>query len=204
MANVNFAELRASLRDCVEFCREHEDRSYCERFLPKIEDALDSLQESKRESDASYAEWRAERRGRRKAWKELSKQLKEAQRKLDGINAVGFPTEEVRYWDEDRLQEIVEEMRGYLDARTDAIDFAEDLSDRLQRKLDAAIDETDDEYGAVDSYSRQAKLRSKAFGSAVQVLSDFREALREELGQDHPEYTEIRWPYTVAPDDTTL
>lgn len=204
MANVNFAELRASLRDCVEFCREHDDRSYCEDFLPKLEAAIERMEKSKRESDAEYADWRAERRERRQAWKELSKKLKRVQRRLDRVNAVGFPSDEIRYWDEERLEETVRGMMAYLDERTDVIDFAADERDRLERGLDGAKDETEEEYGAVDSYSRRVKLRSKAFGSAVQALTDFRNALRDELGEEHPDYTDIRWPFTVAPDAAAL
>lgn len=204
MPNVNVADLRASLKSCVEFCREHEERDYCERHLPRLERALHELRESRRETDEYFAEWRVEQRQERKSWKELAKTLREAQEELDRVNAVGFPDQRIRYWDEELLEETVREMVSYLEQRTDEIEFAADYADRLTRTLDGAVDEDDEQSDALRAYQRRVKKRSDAMGGAAQVIADFRELLRDELGTDDPEYQSLRWPYALSPDEAAM
>jgi chromosome segregation ATPase len=201
MANVNVAELRASLKACLEFCREHEDRDYCRRHLPRLKRALNKFQKSRKETDRSFTEWRAEKRREKKSWKALSKTLAATQDELERIDAFGYPDERTRYWDREILEDAVRSMMEYLDEHADAIDFAEKYRDKLERQLDTAKSELDDEGNALDNYTQKVKLRSDAMGTAKEAVAEFRNTLRDELGTDHPEYQSIRWPYELSPDE---
>ncbi|MFB6373057.1 MAG: hypothetical protein ABEN55_08070 [Bradymonadaceae bacterium] len=204
MANVNMAELRSALKSCVEFCREHDDREYCERHKPRLEGALEELLESRRETDRYFADWRDEQRDQKKAWKDLAKELRRAQKELDRVNAFGYPDQRVMYWDKERLEESLEEMITYLREHTDDFEFAEDIASTLERKIDLAHDEIDDQKDALRVYRRKVKKRSDAMGGAAQVIGDFRELLRDELGEDDEEYQSIRWPFGISPDEATF
>lgn len=195
MPNVNMGELRSSLKQCVRHCREHRDRDYSERHLPILVGALEELQESNRETDRHFANWRAEQREQRQAWKALSKELREVQEELDRVNAVGFPDQRVLYWDEEILEDTVRELIDYLEGHSDDIEFAADLAEKLERKLEKAAGENEDQQKALRVYQSKIKKRSEAMGDAIQALSDFRSLLRDELGADHEEYNAIRWPY---------
>ncbi len=204
MANVNMAELRTTLEHCVEFCREHDDREYCQRHGPRLEDALEDLESSRRETDAYFTEWRRRQREQKIAWKELAGQLREAQQKLDRVDAFGYPDERLMYWDEERLEEGLEEMIDYLREQTDEFEFADELAETLQRKLEMAHQDVEEQEEALDDYRNKIKKRSDAMGGAAQVIGDFRELLRDELGAEDDEYQSIRWPYGVSPDEATF
>lgn len=204
MPNVNVAELKSSLKQCVEYCREHQDRDYCERHLSRLEEALEDLRESRRETDEFYSDWMKQHRSQRQAWKELAETLREVQDELDRVNAVGYPDERIRYWDEELLEEAVDEMVEYLEEEGDDVESAGDMAGRLERYLKAARDETEQQENARGAYTRRVKKRSDAMGLAINVLADFRDLLREQLGEEHPEYEGIRWPYGVAPDQAVL
>jgi len=204
MANVNMAELRSALKSCVEFCREHDDREYCQRHKPLLEGALQDLVESRRETDNYFSQWREEQREQKKAWKQLAKDLRQAQKELDRVNAYGYPDQRVMYWDEEVLEEAIEEMVEYLRDHADEYDFAEDMASSLDRKVEIAHDEVDEQQDALRAYRRKVKKRSDAMGGAAQVIGDFRELLRDELGEDDPEYQSIRWPFGISPDEATF
>jgi chromosome segregation ATPase len=204
MANVNMAELRSTLEHCVEFCRKHDERDYCQRHRPLLENALEELEESRKETDQYFADWRECQRQQKKSWKELAGELRDAQKELDRVNAYGYPDERIRYWDEERLEEAIDEMIEYLQEHTDEIDFAADLADKLDRKLDIAHQYVDEQEDALDVYRSKIKKRSDAMGGAAQVIGDFRELLRDELGIEDEEYQSIRWPYNISPDDATI
>ena len=204
MANVNMAELRSALVSCVEFCREHDDRDYCQRHESRLERALQELDESRRETDEYFADWRVEQRQQKKAWKELAKDLREAQSELDRVNAMGYPDERVMYWDEEILEETIEEMIGYLEQHADDWEFAEDLAGTLERKLEFAHAKGEEQKDALRVYQTKVKKRSDAMGGAAQVVRDFRELLRDQLGEDDEDYESIRWPYGISPDEATF
>ena len=204
MASVNVAELRASLKSCIEFCREHPQRSYCERQLPLLERALEKFEDSRAESDKYYAEWRAEWRAEKQAWKQLSATFADVQRTLDRVNATGYPDKTVRYWDPEALAEVVEEMIGFLQERADKFDFADDEAGKLERYLEAARAATEQQEDAYRVYNRRVKKRSSGRGLAVEAVRDFRELLRDELGKDDADYQSIRWPYAISPDEGVL
>lgn len=204
MANVNLAELRSALKSCVEFCREHDDRDYCQRHKPLLEGALEDLEESRRETDAYFADWRSEQREQKKAWKDLAKELRRAQKELDRVNAFGYPDQRVMYWDEELLEEAIEEMIAYLQDEGGDYEFADDIASTLERKLELAHDEVGEQKDALRAYRRKVKKRSDAMGGAAQVIGDFRELLRDELGEDDPDYQSIRWPFGISPDEATF
>lgn len=200
MPSVNAAELRASLKSCIEFCQDHSDREYCERQRPLLERALERYRESRDETDRYYAEWREEWRTQKQCWKEVSQTLADVQDQLEAVNAVGYPDRTVRYWDEEELRDIVEDMIAFLEDNDD-IEFAENEAGKLERKLEAAEQAVEDQKDALRAYNRRVKKRSDSWGQAVEAVRDFRELVRDELGSDHPEYESIRWPYAVSPDD---
>lgn len=201
MANVNVADLRASLKECIEFCQEHDDREYCQRHLPRLERALENFQSSRRETDQTFANWRAEQRAEKKAWKALSQTLAETQDELERVDAFGYPDERVRYWDPERLEDAVQMMMSYLADHSDDIEVADKYHDKLERELSAAKDEGSEQGNALRQYTQKVKIRSDAMGAAKEAVDDFRNALRDELGENHPEYQSIRWPYALSPDD---
>lgn len=204
MANVNMAELRSALKSCVEFCRTHEDREYCQRHKPLLEQAWEELRESRRETDRLYADWRGQRREQRQAWKDLAKELRNAQKQLDRVNAYNYPDQRIMYWDEELLEETLEEMIEYLRDHADDYEFAEDIASTIERKLELAHDEIKDQKDALRAYRRKVKKRSDAMGHAAQVIGDFRELLRDELGEDDEEYQSLRWPFGISPDEATF
>lgn len=204
MPNVNMASLRASLEQCVEFCREHDDREYCARHLPMLEEALEELEGSRQETDDQYAEWRNRRQSQLQIWKSLAKLLDETQEELNRVNAVGYPDQTIRYWNRDLLEEVVEEMIEYLEARTDEIESAGRYADKLRRELASANEEVDKQKKALRNYQRRVKKRSDAMAGAAQAIMDFRELLEDEVGTDHPEYEGIRWPYALSPTEAGM
>lgn len=204
MPNVNMAELRSSLKSCVRFCRSHDDRDYCQRHLPILEKALHDLQESTRETDEYFTEWRREQREEKQSWKALAKGLREAQDELDRVNAFGYPDKRVMYWDEEILTDAVENMIAYLEEHSEDLEFAADLAGKLERRLEKAQGEDRQQSDALRHYQRKVKKRSDAMGGAAQVIGDFRELLRDELGVDDSEYQQIRWPYGISPDEKTF
>jgi len=204
MPNVNMADLRSSLRGCVEYCRNHEERDFCQRHLPLLEDALEELVESRKETDEYYAKWRGQRRSHRQAWKSVSSLFAETQQELDRVNAVGYPDQTVRYWDEELLEEVVEEMIEYLEARRDSIESASEYIDKLDRELGKAREELEAKKTALRGYQRRVKKRSDAMAGAAQAIMDFREILEDELGSKHPDYDEIRWPYALTQYEATM
>ena len=204
MANVNMAELRSALESCVEFCREHDDRDYCQRHKALLEDALEELDESRRETDEYFADWRVEQRQQKKAWKDLAKELRETQKELGRVNAMGYPDERIMYWDEEILEETLEEMIAYLEDHADDYEFAEDQAGTLERKLEFAHDKGEDQKDALRVYQTKVKKRSDAMGGAAQVVRDFRQLLRDQLGEGHDDYESIRWPYGISPDEATF
>jgi chromosome segregation ATPase len=201
MANVNTAELRASLKNCVEFCRANDDRDYCQRHLPRLEKALHKLQESRDETDACFTDWREEQRQQKQSWKELARELRQTQEELSRVDASGFPDERVMYWDEEILAEAINRMIDWLKEQGEAIDFAVDTADKLERKLESAQGENEEQEEALRVYRNKVKKRSDSMGRAIQVVVDFRELLRDQLGEEHEDYQSIRWPYALSPDD---
>jgi len=204
MPNVNMANLRASLEQCVEFCRDNDNRDYCARHLPMLEEALEELKESREETDDRYADWRDRRQDQLQAWKRVAKLLDETQRELNRVNAVGYPDQKVRYWDQELLEGVVEEMIEYLRARTDEIESAETYADKLRRELDEALEEIEKQEKALRLYQRLVEKRTDAMAGAAQAVKDFRALLEDEIGTDHPDYEGIRWPYALSPTEAGL
>lgn len=204
MPSVNVAELRASLKSCLEYCQEHPERGFCERQQPLLERAMEKFEESRAETDHFYAKWRAKWRDEKQAWKALSKTFAQTQRQLDAVNATGYPDQTVRYWDKNELRDVVETLIDYLEGRSEEIDFAADEAGKLERELEAAEDSVKDQEDALRVYNRRVKKRSDARGQAVEAVRDFREVMRDELGVDHEEYQSVRWPYAVSPDEGVI
>lgn len=204
MSYANVSELKACLRDCVKFCREHSDRSYCQEHLSRLERGLSELRKRFEMTDQYYARWKAEHREDRQTWKKLAKNLKSVQNKLERIEAIGFPDERVSYWDEERLEAVARNMIDYLREHVDDIEFAEDEADRLERGIDSGHSDHHDNDKAFDTYHRFAQYRGEALSHASQVIAGFRESMRRNLGKDHPDYQEIRWAQSVSPDQSVL
>lgn len=203
MAQANISEVRTCIKQCLSFCETNSDREYCQRHGPKFEDVLDRLESSRLESDEYYKEWRAAIKEQHIKWREVSEELADLQDELERVNAVGFPDQQTRYWDEERLAEVVGEMVDFLESNADDIDIdVEDAVERLERKVDSARETIEREQETRDAYKRIVKKRSEAMQDAAVTIGDFRDELRQVLGADHDEYQSIRWPYSVAPDES--
>lgn len=200
----NVAELRRCLEDCVEFCEEHPTLKACQLYRERLEETLDDLEESIALTDKHYAAWRREWREDKVAWKKLSKVIKEVQRRLDEVDAIGYPNQAVSYWDEERLKERVDDMRIYLKDHKDDIEFAQQYLDKLDRLTGLADDEEEEMEDSYDEYYRFSHFRRRALSQTNQVIGDFREELRTDLGTSNEGYQSIRWAMSVSPDETVL
>ena len=204
MANCNVAELRAALTSSIEYCRNHRDRDFCDRHLPRLERALEKFEESRDESDRLYVDWREDWNAEKQAWKALSEILRDVQNQLDAMNVTGYPDARVRYWDAEELDGVVEQMKSFLREDADDIEGSSDLADKIERRQESAHDAKKAQENSRDVYRGRVRKRSDARGQAVEAVRDFREVMRETLGVDNDDYQSIRWPYAVSPDDAVI
>ena len=204
MPHANVTELRYCLKDCISYARSHQDKEYCEVHLPRLVEALENLDASITETDRQWGDYKSEFGQGKMAWKNLAKTVREAQRELASVDAIGFPDREPQYWIEEELVALVEQLHEYLEERTDSIDFADRYLTKLETQLDTAESEGTEERDARREYSRFVGTRKDAIADCNHVIAGFRESIRRDLGTDHPDYQEIRWAQSVAPDKSVL
>ncbi len=204
MSYANIFELRKSLQDCIEYCREHPEREHSQFHQPVLEKAFEKLNKTSEKADREFTEWRMESREDQLAWKHLAKELRSVQKKLEAVNAIGFIDQKVMYRDREPLLAAVSEMIDYLQERTDVLDFAEDRADKLDRQRRKAISEDDESERALDEYLRYSKMRSDGLSQAKESIGNFRKTLRRELGKNNDEYQAIEWPHQVESDNRVL
>ena len=204
MPHANVTELRYCLKDCISYCRDHQDKEYCEVHLPRLVEALENLNDAIEKTDRQWGDYKSEFGQGKMAWKDLAKTVREAQRELKSVDAIGYPDREPQYWIEDELVALADELYGYLEERTDSIDFADRYLTKLETQLDAARGEGTEERDALRKYGQFIGARKDAIADCGHVIGGFRESIRRDLGKDHPDYESIRWAQSVAPDKTVL
>lgn len=204
MANANVLELETCIEECIAYCAAHPEHDFVAFYAPRLEHARDRWNESVALSDEHYLAWQREVREDRVAWKRLATELKATQDKLHRHNAIGFPDDTVRHWDEEILAAAVEAMLDYLRARTDVLTIAAERIEVLDRALSAAKGEDRDAETALRSFKRHVQFRAAALGTLVATIGDFRVAMRRAMGKKSEQYRSIRWPMTVAPDEPVL
>ncbi|QDG54482.1 hypothetical protein FIV42_28175 [Persicimonas caeni] len=204
MPYANIAEVSTCLSDCIDYCQKHQDIDYCEHHLPHMLDVKNEMKEAWATTDKHFARWKREAGEDKLSWKNLAKLLREVQRKLERIDAIGYPDRRVMYWDEAILENAAREMMDYLAEHTGNIDFAEDYLTRMEQLIDTAHGEHDQSEDALRSYRRFFRQRRDALSNAYHVIGEFRESMRRNLGKDHPDYQSIRWAWSVSPDETVL
>lgn len=204
MAHANVLELETCLDECLAYCGANPAQEFVKFYEPRLEHAKQRWYDSVEVSDAHYLAWQREFRADRVAWKKLGTELAKTQNELRKVNAVGYPDETVRHWDEEILASYVREMIDYLEQRRDVIDLAAERIEALTRVLAAAQGETSDADNALDSYKRHVLFRAEAMGTLVATIGDFRVAMRRTLGKRDEAYKGIRWPMSVMPDEPVL
>lgn len=204
MPHANVTELRYCLKDCISYCEEHEEKEYCEVHLPRLVETLDNLENAIAKTDQKWIKYKSEYGEGKIAWKQLAKTVREAQRELASVDAIGYPDREPQYWIEEELVALVEALQDYLEERKDAIDFADRYLTKLETQLDASDSEETQQVDARRVYSRFVGARKDAIADCGHVIGGFRESIRRDLGKDHPDYESIRWAQSVAPDKSVL
>lgn len=204
MANANVLELETCLDECIAYCATHQKRDFVEFYEPRLLHAKERWYESVEVSDRHYLDWQREFREDRIAWRKLATEYKATQDALRKLNAVGYPDEIVRYWDEDILTAAVEKLVGYLESRKDVISIADERIEALTRGTASAQGEDTAADAALRQFKLQVLFRAEAMGTMTSAIGDFRVAMRRSLGKKSDEYLSIRWPMTVAPDEPVL
>lgn len=204
MSVANVFELTKCLDDCIRYCELHPERAHSVMFGDRLRRARANFEDALKSTDRQFTQWRMESRDDKLAWKHLAKELRLTQDHLAQVGAVGYESERVMYWATHLLVDAVAEMVEYLRDRADQIDFAGKQADKLERMVDSAQGEAKDEGSAFNNYQRFATLRSDAFSDVADSLSSFRVLLRRELGKTNADYQSIRWPLSLAPDETVL
>ncbi len=204
MATANVIELETCLKECLDYCRAKTGEEFVDFYLPRLEHAAQKWERSVEMSDKYYLQWQKEFIEDKLAWKHLGAELRATQKMLARLGAEGYDKEIFYHWDEEILTEQVEQMIAYLSERKDVIDEAPAAIQGLQRRLDAATGETSEMDDALHEYNRHVMFRAEAMGTLSNVLSNFRESMRRQLGKKNPEYKSIRWPLTLNPDEPVL
>ena len=204
MGNANFIELETCLSECIEFCSANSDHEFVDIHSARLDDAKRKFEDGISQSDARFITWLNESRDEKLRWKKVGDELANVQKQLRRVNAVDFPTEVVRHWDIELLQNAVDEMVHYLEQKSDSIESASALKDGLTRVTATAQSESKQCALALDEYRRFARLRAEAFGTLSNVLGDFRKSMRRNLGKRDELYQSIRWPMSLEPDETVL
>ncbi|MFW5967474.1 MAG: hypothetical protein ACOCV2_08150 [Persicimonas sp.] len=200
MPYANISELSACLNDCIAYCREHPEHDFCARMQPNLVELREELDEAWDVTDARFSLWRREAGEDKLSWKKLARTLRDVQKRLEKIDAIGFPNERVMYWDAPLLEVAVEDMVEYLSEHADDIEFAQDYIEKMERLRDSAHDEHDESREALRSYRRHFRARRDTLAHSAHLIGEFRDAMRNELGEDHDDYQSIRWAWSVSPD----
>lgn len=204
MANVNFNELQVCLDDCLAYCKKHPERPHVREMEARLIRADQEFKQGIAISDRKFTVWRDEHGDEMLQRKHLANQLASLQRKLASVNAVGFPSQRVMYWDQELLENAVLAMITYLRARVDVISFAQEQIDVLERRLDNCRGEDDDSERALKNYTRHVALRADGMRMATDTIAAMRRTMRRELGKNSADYQSIRWPFDVASDESIL
>lgn len=204
MANANVLELETCIEQCIQWCHQNPDHDFVTFYEPRLTQAKARWYETVATSDRHYLEWQREFREDRRAWKKLATELKKTQDALRKVNAVGYPDDVVRHWDEEILAAYVEQLIGYLEARTDVLDLAAERIELLDRHLAAARGDDAETSTAFRAFKSHVLFRAEAMGTMTATIADFRVAMRRTLGKKSEKYKSIRWPMTVAPDEPVL
>ena len=204
MPNANVIELEACFEDVLKYCDAHPELDFVKYFHPRLSHAWKIYTKAMRESDLKFVEWRHEEEEDRMTWKHLGVELASVQRQLKRLNAVGYPTQKIRHWDEPALAAVVEEMLAYLTERKTTIEGAPEMIEKLKQKVARASTEARDESVVFREYQRFASNRAEALGSMSAHLWEFRGSMRRQLGKRNADYTSIRWPFSLNPDDGVL
>ena len=200
----NVFELSKCLDDCIEYCRNHSDQEHARFHLPLLQQARRQLDETTDRAEKEMYDWKAAFGQDKLALKTLSKKLRSIQDQLDKVNAIGYIDQTVMYWDRKPLLAATNEMIDYLREREDALDFAADAADKLERLRDKALNEGEESDRAREEYLRFSKMRADGLITAKETIANFRKALRRELGRSNEDYQAIQWPQQVAPDERVL
>lgn len=204
MPYASISEVIVCLKDCITYCKEHPERDYCERFAPQLIDLQRELNEAWETSDRRFADWRKETGEDKLSWKKLARTLRDVQNRLEKVDAIGYPNERVMYWDAPVLEKAVDDMVAYLRDRTDDIDFAQDYIDRMEQLRDVAHTEHDESSDALRDYQNHFRARRDTLSQAAHLIGAFRDEMRSHLSEDHSDYQNIRWAWSISPDETVL
>jgi len=200
----NVVELETSIKACLDYCAAHPNDPVIKTYQPKLAGVWRRYQDSIATSEDVHVKWRAEQKAERIAWKTVATTLREVQIGLRRMGAIDFPAQRILYWDEEALQEVVDEMIEYLQDHAQDIEDAQVWLDQFERLLSTARTEQKEEADALRSFQRFVDLRREAMVELRATIGDFRVALRRTLGKKNPEYLAIYWPQAVAPDENVL
>ncbi|MFU8802552.1 MAG: hypothetical protein ACNA8W_01970 [Bradymonadaceae bacterium] len=204
MSNANVFELTQCLKDSLEYCENNPQTELCLYFHTRLASAQQEFHEGLKMTDGHFAHWRNEAGDDRLSWKHLAMELSKTQGRLGKVGAIGYPDQKVKYWNPASLELVVREMIAYLKSRSEQIAFASEQVEKLERQLERCFSETQEATDALRTYSRFVQMRSNAINNATNTIASFRQAMRRDLGKEHPAYKSIRWPFAVATDEAVL
>ncbi len=200
MANVNFFELEACLSSLLAYFDKHPREASTALFQARVVKVDAHLRETIETTDRIYNKWRVEGGEERLAYKHLQKAVKAAQRQLAALDAVGYPTQVVSYWDQEDTLEAAQQMLAFLKEHREDLDFADESLSEIQRLLNNVEREGEEVTTALAGYREVSSSRKLAMEIVQDIIKEVRPSMRREFGRDSEAYKSIRWPAMLDPD----
>lgn len=205
MANLNLFELETCLKNLDTFATRHPRKAYATRLHARVKTALATFREQETSTDKLYFAWRRELAEDLNAVKSLNRVYKEAQSQLAALGVIFDSDHEhlarrIGYFDKDELLGYVDDMIDFLNQNRHSLDFAAESIAEMERFKALSTNEHSETDQARELYRRKAVGRKMAIENATNIIVDFRDAIRNDVGPDSPLYTSILWPAALNPD----
>lgn len=204
MAYATIAEMEVCLADCVRYCEQNPGSAQCVRFGARLKQVLAEFHATETIADRQFSSWRREEGLDKASWKRVATLLRDVQRELREVDAIGYPDQRVMYWDEELLEAAARQMMDYLRARSADFGFATEYLTRFEQAISAAHGEGQQSGEALRTFHNHVGARREALTNATQLISEVRSFMRKKLGADHPDYRSIRWVWALSPDEPVL
>lgn len=204
MTYSSIAEIEMCLADCLRYCQKHPGSVHCQRFSSRLKRVAKDFEQTGESATAQFSAWRQEDGLNKQGWKVVATLLRDVQRELKGIDAIGYPDQRVMYWDEELMEVAAREMMAYLQGAAEHIPFASDYLSRFEQAIGRAHGEVAETNQALQTFNNHIGARRRALDDATQLIIEMRSSMRRDLGKDNPEYQSIRWAWALSPDEPVL
>lgn len=204
MAYATIAEIEVCLADCIRYCEQNPGSAQCVRYGARLKKVHADFHATEEMAGQQFSTWRREEGLDKASWKRVATLLRDAQRQLREVDAIGYPDQRVLYWDEELLEVAARQMMDYLRARTADFEFAAEYLSRFEQAIGAAHSEGRQSGEALRTFHNHVGARREALTDATQLITEMRAFMRKKLGVSHPDYTSIRWVWAFSPDEPVL